>query len=410
MGNSIILSWKAPKNTGGSDITEYIVSSTPENIHKTVTGSLSTSLMNLTPGTSYTFTVVAKNKYGESPQSAPSGSVLYNTPPTEPTAVVASVLGDTISVKWKAPSSSGGVPIKSYRVISSPDDVIKRVVSGLSATFPGLTPGVGYTFKVTATNSNGTSVPSESSKPVMIELPLQMPQNVVAKKTGERAITVTWDPYPAAFNVKYYKITASPGDKTLLRLNTTSIVFENLEFNKAYTFTVVAVTNTSTSPLSLASNEVMLKEPVVEDTAPLVVARLKDLNNLNNLSLQKKLVEPKLPLRIDEKPRMLPSAPLNVSIALKNHSFVLSWDPPANTGGEKNLKYKIRSVTENDTAITSSTIIQIMGVSENKQYTYEISAVTTAGDGPSVVIKSPIVPMQHNTRRIIGQRKIRCAL
>ena len=131
---------------------------------------------------------------------------------------------------------------------------------------------------------------------------------------------------------------------------------------------------------------------------------------MNNLSLQKKLVEPKLPLRIDEKPRMLPSAPLNVSIALKNHSFVLSWDPPANTGGEKNLKYKIRSVTENDTAITSSTIIQIMGVSENKQYTYEISAVTTAGDGPSVVIKSPIVPMQHNTRRIIGQRKIRCAL
>lgn len=74
--SSATISWTAPVNTGGAAITGYTVTSSPEG--KTcswTTGTLNCTVMDLTKGTPYTFTVVATNASGNSISSAVSNSV-----------------------------------------------------------------------------------------------------------------------------------------------------------------------------------------------------------------------------------------------------------------------------------------------------------------------------------------------
>lgn len=76
------VSFTAPANNGGYAVTQYTVTSNPGNI--TATGSSSPIVISgLTNGTSYTFTVTARNVLGEGPSSASSNAVT-------PTAVIAS--------------------------------------------------------------------------------------------------------------------------------------------------------------------------------------------------------------------------------------------------------------------------------------------------------------------------------
>ncbi|NQW72392.1 MAG: fibronectin type III domain-containing protein [Actinobacteria bacterium] len=70
------VTFSAPTETGGSDITGYTVASDSGNITKTATTAGTVTVDGLTAGTSYTFTVTATNAAGfTSDKSAPSGTV-----------------------------------------------------------------------------------------------------------------------------------------------------------------------------------------------------------------------------------------------------------------------------------------------------------------------------------------------
>lgn len=84
-------------------------------------------------------------------------------PPKAPTIGVPTIVGPTsISVAFTPPTDTGGIPITSYTVTSSPGGF---TASGSSSpiTVTGLTTGQAYTFTVTAINAIGTGPASSAS-------------------------------------------------------------------------------------------------------------------------------------------------------------------------------------------------------------------------------------------------------
>jgi hypothetical protein len=79
---SALVSWQAPEVTGGSPITEYRATSSGGQSCVTITTSC--TITGLSAGTSYTFTVVARNVIGASNQSAGSASLTTSAPPVVP--------------------------------------------------------------------------------------------------------------------------------------------------------------------------------------------------------------------------------------------------------------------------------------------------------------------------------------
>jgi alpha-tubulin suppressor-like RCC1 family protein len=118
--------WTAPVSDGGSEISGYTVTSSPDN--KTcawTTGELTCVVTGLTNATAYMFTVTATNAAGDSPASTESGAVTpvaSVTVPGVPTAVSATAGNGRATVVWTAPVSDGGSEISGYTVTSSPDN------------------------------------------------------------------------------------------------------------------------------------------------------------------------------------------------------------------------------------------------------------------------------------------------
>ena len=108
------------------------------------------------------FTDDADNK--ETLTSAATAAVAA-TVPTSPQSLTVTTRDQIqeLDVSWQAPSSNGGSAVTGYRVQwkgasdswDTPADVSQATVTGTSHTITGLTGGVAYTVRVTATNATG---------------------------------------------------------------------------------------------------------------------------------------------------------------------------------------------------------------------------------------------------------------
>ncbi|HTK17639.1 MAG TPA: fibronectin type III domain-containing protein [Acidimicrobiia bacterium] len=160
--------WKAPAN-GGAPILGYKIIpyaagvAQPAHIfNSTATSQLITGL---TDGTSYRFTVAARNIVGYGSPSEKSPAMIAGAPgqPGTPTAV--KVASGSLKVTFSAPMSNGA-PITSYSVTcaSSNGGVTKNKTGTASPiTVTGLTAGKSYVCRVSATNSRGTGPLSDPS-------------------------------------------------------------------------------------------------------------------------------------------------------------------------------------------------------------------------------------------------------
>ena len=148
---------------GGSPILDYTVTASPGGI--TATGSSSPiTVTGLTSGTTYTFTVAARNLIGTGLSSASSNSArIWSVPdaPTIGTATAGAAGTLQVSVAFTAPVWGGGTAITSYTVTSSGGHTATGSTSPITVT--GLSGNTDYTFTVKATNSVGTGANSGSS-------------------------------------------------------------------------------------------------------------------------------------------------------------------------------------------------------------------------------------------------------
>jgi predicted phage tail protein len=198
---SATVTWAAPAENGGSPVTSYTVTPYKEGLAQTpvtaAAGEAAKTISGLSAGSSYTFTVIAVNSVGQSPQSAPSNAVtpVAAATPGAPTGVAAVAKSSGALVTWTAPIESGGSPITGYRITPYLGGVAQTAtttnLAATSATVAGLTNGSAYTFKVAAINAVGTgsdSTPSVAVTPGSTIFELGTPATV---DTGEaRAINV----------------------------------------------------------------------------------------------------------------------------------------------------------------------------------------------------------------------------
>lgn len=163
---SALVSWAAPASNGGSAITGYTVTSSPDGKTCTTTGALSCTVSGLANGTPYTFTVTATNAVGTGPASAPTAAVTPVAPVVVPPA--ASITGlptwlntNSVPLRWSA--TPGTAAVASYDVRYrraawkgnfGSYATWRSATTAMSATFPASS-GYTYCFSVRARDANG---------------------------------------------------------------------------------------------------------------------------------------------------------------------------------------------------------------------------------------------------------------
>jgi hypothetical protein len=154
----------------GGKTTGYIASSS------TYTNVSESSPVIVTVGNSgtYSFTGTSYNDFGTSPQSLLSTVALTTVPqaPTIGTPETSAVSTD-ITVNWTL-NNNGGKALSSITITPYLNGTTAQTPQNASTTtstshaFTGLTQLSSYTFKVTATNANGTSLESAASSSVTV--------------------------------------------------------------------------------------------------------------------------------------------------------------------------------------------------------------------------------------------------
>jgi Fibronectin type III domain len=171
-GRAVLLTWAAPLRDGGSPVTSYTVTADEDGLTCTVPASGpegSCLITGIRPGIDYMFRVVASNAVGP---GEPSGAVVparLVTRPDAPRAVTTKRRASDVTVRWKAPTGTGGSPLRSYVVTASPGErtCTTRTTTCLMEDLGG---GIAYRFSVRALTDQGMSTPARS-KPVRIPAP-----------------------------------------------------------------------------------------------------------------------------------------------------------------------------------------------------------------------------------------------
>ena len=198
VGNAALsVAWEAP-NDNGSAITDYDVrykdassDSWTNWSHDGTTDS--TTLTDLTNDLRYQVQVRATNAVGDGPWSSSASATPLNNLPSAPATPTLTAGNAQISVRWSAPSNTGGSAITGYIVhyragSSGSWTTQSHSGTGTSTTITGLTSGTSYQVRVRATNSNGSGAWSgtASAQPTGASLTIS---NVIAFGSGEGSVT-----------------------------------------------------------------------------------------------------------------------------------------------------------------------------------------------------------------------------
>ena len=338
---SATVNWTAPAFNGGSGITSYTVTSTPDSKTCTATSTARSCVVTgLTNGTSYTFTVKATNVVGSSAESAATSSVIPRTVPSAPNSVSGS-FGDTkVTVTWAVPVANGGAEISGYRVVASPGSQ-SCTTDALTFTcdVTGLTNGTAYTFAVTAQNSEGSSSATTSAAVTPATKPgTPAAPTVTSATNGAVALSVTAPANTGGAAFTSYLVTSNPEGKTCTATAATrACTVSGLTNGTTYTFSVTATNIAGTSASSPASANAI--------------------------------------------PRTNPGAPTGLTATFGNASVTLAWSAPADNGGFAISSYKVTTVgnaTKTCTVNAPTTSCVISGLTNGTAYTFSVTATNGA--------------------------------
>jgi hypothetical protein len=232
---SATVSWNAPSS--GGPVTSYTVTpylgGSPQ-AATTVTGSppaTNVKVNGLTGGQSYTFVVRASNPNGQGAASAASNAVVPSAgaTPEAPTGVTAAAATAKARVSWTEPAEDNGSAVTGYTItpyIGAAAQTATTVGAGSTATtITGLTNGADYTFRVAATNANGTGAASAASNAVrpnntLFELATPAVVDANDPNPVEIGVKLRSDVAGEVHGVRFYKAAANTGTHRVTLWNT----------------------------------------------------------------------------------------------------------------------------------------------------------------------------------------------
>ncbi len=343
---SASVSWTGSAGDGGSAITGYTVTVSPGGATVACSSSPCT-VIGLTNGTTYTFTVHATNAVGNSAESSPSSSVTPATTPGVPTGVSAVRGNGSVVVSWTAPASTGGSAITSYTITVSPGGATVSCSSS-PCTVSGLTNGTGYTFTVDATNDVGNGIESSPSSSVTPATTPGAPTGVSAVG-GNGSVIVSWTT-PASTGgsaITSYTITVSPGLATV-PCSSSPCTVSGLTNGTSYAFTVHATNAIGNGVESIPSSSVT--------------------------------------------PATVPDAPTGVSGTSGNGAVIVSWTPPASDGGSAITSYTVTVSPGGAVFSCSSSPCTVTGLINGTSYAFTVHGTNSVGDSVESSPSSSVTP------------------
>ena len=353
---SALVTWSIP-GSGGSPLTGYTVTSSPDGFTCATSGATSCLVTGLSNGTSYTFTVVATNANGSGAASDPSSAVTPLQVPGPPLNVSPTHLDGSVQVSWSPPLDDGGSPI----VLTTVTALLGNTPAGscfssdvASCTVQGLTNGATYSFVVVASNSTGDGLPAPASSATPSRV-ADSPFSIAAV-SGNSSVMVSWSA-PASNGgtaLTGYLVTASPGGATCSTNGATFCTVDGLTNGVAYTFSVVAINANGPSSPSAASDATT--------------------------------------------PADVPSVPLNIGLVATAGAVVVTWSTPLSDGGSPILSVSaIAALNGTDVASCSSTsglTCTIDGLTNGLTYSIRLKAANLVGDSATSV---PLTVMPSTT-------------
>jgi hypothetical protein len=345
-----VVNFASPASSGGSPVTGYVATSSPGGI--TASGILApVTVVGLTNGTTYSFTVRALTAVGLGTASQASNAVVPAGLPGAPTGVVPAAGNGQASVAFTAPANNGGSAITSYIVTSSPGGFTASAAAS-PMVVTGLSNGTAYSFTVRAVNAVGTGAASAASVAVTPVAPTSTPgaPTGVSATAGNAQASVAFTA-PASNGgsaITSYIVTSSPGG--ISASGTASpIVVNGLTNGTAYTFTVRAVNANGSGAASAASTAVT--------------------------------------------PGTTPGAPTGVSATAGNAQASVAFTAPVSNGGSAITSYIVTSSPGGLTASGGASPMVITGLTNGSAYSFTVRAVNAVGAGPASAASVAVTPV-----------------
>ena len=415
------ISWNEPDNIGAAGSLTYTVTSSPTAGTPVITNR-SAIVSNLSPGTSYTFTVTARNS------ASLSSFALSNSVPTIPVpTIVSATTGDNVGqvrLIWTVPNNTPSTTI--YTIENIPTDATiqyntlipeqrrEAIISGLSNT--------ARTFIVRASNNSNSSIFSQAQSSQVIPRQLALPTGIiVVPGTFSDQAVISWtapNNAPDTTTITYnISISNQQLAATLQPNGVTSTTVSGLT-NNSHSFTVIAtygayssqaqsssftptqfveptieavagngtITLTMTKPVNsrlepsytVTSTSVLQSQIVVTDS----VATIRQLTNGTNYNFNVVAVATNggytSNKTITVMPIGPPTVPRNVTATQPTNTQAnITWDVPENIGAAEIIRYDVTSYPPAGTPVITNRSAYVPDLSPGTTYTFTVRAINS---------------------------------
>lgn len=407
---SLLLTWTAPADNGGSAVLYYDVAHTSDDntwVADDTTAVASTTITSLTDGTPYRVRVRAVNALGAGPWaiSDPRVAPQVLTAPSAPQLPGTTGGDGALTVTWSAPASSGGRAVTGYAVETSTDDstwTSRGTTASTSMTLSPLTNGQAYSIRIAAINVIGQGPwATTSGTPQAPAPPPPPPSSGGGDGGGGGGSAPPPPPAPTVAPPSAPRIDSATAANTTVSLAWTSPDDTGGAPIEAYVIELDSADDSAQATVSATSYTF---SALVNGTA--YRARVAAVNSAGQGDWSAWTGD-LVPLGPAE-------APQGLAATAGDASATITWQAPTQTGGSEVSGYVVEvrtgsSVQELVVADTSTTLV---GLRNATAYAVRVAATTGYGTGTwsapvSVTPRATTVSAPLNVRATVTKRTVR---